>query len=72
MVHASSAVLAARLLWVIPLSLQVLGSNLVLEDLQLALTLSLVKQRQSEALLQLQCLASQRHNLIHLCCNHIL
>ena len=51
-----------------PLSLQVLGSNLVLEDLELPLAVSFVQQGQPEAFLQLQRLTAQRHNLVHLHC----
>jgi len=49
-----------------PLSFQVLGSNFVLQDLKLALPLSLVQLSQSQTLTQLQCLTTQRHNLVHL------
>ena len=50
----------------LPLPLQVLGSNLVLEDLQLPLALGLVQLSQPESLIQLQCLTAQGHNQVHL------
>lgn len=52
--------------WCSPLPLQVLGGNLVLEDLEVALALRLVQLSQPQALIQLQRLTAQRHNLVHL------
>lgn len=52
--------------WCSPLPLQILGGNLVLEDLEVALALGLVQLSQPQALIQLQRLTAQRHNLVHL------
>ncbi len=49
-----------------PFSLKVLGSNLILEDLELALSLSPVQLCQPQGLIQLQRFTAQRHNLVHL------
>ena len=49
-----------------PFPFQVLGSNLVLEDLKLSLALSLVQLSQSQGLIQLQSLTTQRYYLVHL------
>ena len=50
----------------LPLSLKVLGSNLVFEDLELGLPLSLVQLSLPQSLIQLQGFTTQGHYLVHL------